>query len=247
MQPAPIVFGQPGRPVAGHGAGQKAGGHWGVSDYSNTFAQAVRENLVFDLAVHQRIRRLQRSYWSDGLRAFQLLNVEVGDSDPADLAFALQGGERRPSFLERGRIGIGRPMNLVEIDHVDGKTAEAVFDFLPDRTGAQDFLHLTIGVPAQAAFREDVRPRAGPAFKGPTYDFFGVSQAVDGGGVDPVDAEFEGAVNGGDGVVVVLRSPGELPAGTAGGPGAEADGSDFHIGVAKLAGLHFNLLIYHLS
>src|ERR1700691_6248533 len=46
-------------------------------------------------------------------------------------------------------------------------------------------------------------------------------------------------MNGGDGVVVVLRSPGELPAGTPGGPGSIADGSDVNIGVAKFAGLHF--------
>src|ERR1700693_4108028 len=52
MQPAPIVFREPGRTLAGHGAGQEARGHWGINDYSNTLAQAVRQNLVFDLAVH---------------------------------------------------------------------------------------------------------------------------------------------------------------------------------------------------
>jgi hypothetical protein len=93
-------------------------------------------------------------------------------------------------------------------------------------------------VPAQATFSKDIRTWAGPAFQCASDDFFRVAEAIDGGGVDPVDAEFEGAMNGGDGVVVILRSPGELPAGTAYGPGAIADWSDLHIRVAKLAGLH---------
>jgi hypothetical protein len=39
-------------------------------------------------------------------------------------------------------------------------------------------------------------------------------QTVDGGGVDPVHAQFERAMNRGDGVVIVLMSPSEWPAGT---------------------------------
>ena len=42
-------------------------------------------------------------------------------------------------------------------------------------------------------------------------NLFRVAEAVDGGGIDPVDAEVEGAMDGVYGVVVVLRAPGELP------------------------------------
>ena len=73
-------------------------------------------------------------------------------------------------------------------------------------------------------------------------DFLGVSETVDCGRVDPVDAEFERTVNGGDRFVVVLGSPGELPARAADGPGSVAHGSDVQVGVAKLAHLHLSLL-----
>jgi hypothetical protein len=95
-------------------------------------------------------------------------------------------------------------VHLVEINHVDGKATEAVFEFAADRIGAQDFLYLALGIPAQAAFGEDVGPRAAPAFEGEGNNFLRVSEAVDGGGIDPLDAEFKGAVNGGDRIVVAL-------------------------------------------
>ena len=55
------------------------------------------------------------------------------------------------------------------------------------------------------------------------HDFFGVAEAVDSGSVDPVHAQFKGAVDRGDRVVVVLCSPRELPARAADGPGSIAD------------------------
>ena len=66
----------------------------------------------------------------------------------------------------------------------------------------------------------------------------GGAESVRGGGVNPVDTEFECAVNGCDGIVVILRSPGELPARAAYGPGAIADWSDVEIGVTEFASLH---------
>src|SRR6267378_1491977 len=133
-------------------------------------------------------------------------------------------------------------MDLVEIDHIDGKAAEAVLDFAADRIGAQYLLYLTLGIPAQPALGEDVRFRAAPLLQRAADDFLGVSQTVDSGRVDPVDAQFECALNRSNGVVVVLRSPGELPARPADGPGPVADGSDAQVGIAKRACLHFNLL-----
>src|ERR1700675_1124556 len=133
-------------------------------------------------------------------------------------------------------------MDLVEIDHIDGEATEAVLDFFTDRISAQYFVHLTFETPAQAALGKDVRPRTAPVLQCAADDFLGMSQTVDSGCIDPVDAEFERAVNGGNGVVVVLRSPGELPARAADSPGSVAHGSDVQVGIAKLACLHFNLL-----
>src|SRR5258708_37515183 len=134
-------------------------------------------------------------------------------------------------------------MDLVEIDQIDGEAAEAVLDFFTDRLRTQYFVYLTFETPAQAALGEDVGPRTAPFLQRAADDFLGVSETVAGGRVDPVAAEFERAVNGGDGVVVCLRSPGELPARAANGPSSVAHGSDVQVGIAKLACLHFNLLV----
>ena len=89
-----------------------------------------------------------------------------------------------------------------------------------------------VGVPEPRALGEDVGlVRRG--FDRAAYHLFRVAQSVDGRGVDPVDAQIERAMNGGDGVVVVLRTPGVLPVAAADGPGAEADGSEMKIGVAE--------------
>jgi len=50
---APIVLGQFSRALTGHGAGQQTGSHWRINDDSNAFAEAVGQNVIFDLAVHQ--------------------------------------------------------------------------------------------------------------------------------------------------------------------------------------------------
>src|SRR6202795_1275830 len=133
-------------------------------------------------------------------------------------------------------------MDLIEIDHIDREAAEAVLDFATDRIRAQYLLYLTLGTPAQPALGEDVRLRTAPLLQRSADDFLRVSQSVNGGRVDPVNAEFERAVNGRNGIVVVLRSPGELPARAADGPGSIAYGSDVQVGIAKLACLHFDLL-----
>src|SRR5271166_3096942 len=129
-------------------------------------------------------------------------------------------------------------MDLVKVDHIDREATETVFDFTPNRINAQRFSYVALRVPAQAALGEDVGPRTRPFFERASYDFLGVSQTIDGGSVDPVDAKFERAVNGCDGIVVVLRSPCELPTRATDGPGAVSHGSDVHVGVAELALFH---------
>lgn len=68
------------------------------------------------------------------------------------------------------------------------EVAEAVLDFARDRLGAQDFLHLTLRVPAQAALSKNGWPGSAPFLQGSGNDFLRVPQTV--GRIDPVDAEF---------------------------------------------------------
>ena len=64
-------------------------------------------------------------------------------------------------------------------------------------------------------------------------DFFRMAEAVDGCGVDPVDAKVERAMDRGDGFVVVLGAPGEFPVAAADGPCAKADGCEVKVRVAE--------------
>ena len=79
-----------------------------------------------------------------------------------------------------------------------------------DGIGFQALIDLAVLVPVALALGEDVRPiRA--ALQGARDHFLGMPEAVHRGGVDPIDAAIEGLVDGGDRLVVVLRTPGECP------------------------------------
>ena len=69
---------------------------------------------------------------------------------------------------------------------------------------------LALLVPDALALGENVR-RIGEPLDGPADYFFRVAKTVDGSGVDPIDAFVERGADRGDGLVDVLRSPGERP------------------------------------
>src|SRR5260370_33266783 len=126
-------------------------------------------------------------------------------------------------------------MDLVEINYIDGQAAKAVLDLGAYRAGIQYFCDVALRIPMQAALSKDVGLGAAPLLQSAGDDFFRVPQAVYGGTVDPVDAEFERAVKGSDGVFVVLRSPPKLPPRAADRPGPAAHRSNAQVSVAKLA------------
>ena len=186
----------------------------------------LAEGKVFGLvgAIEHGVRGLLRGDRGDLHDAFHLRNGEVGDADPADFSFALEVGHGGPALFDVFvRLG---PVDLVEVDGFDVETAEAVFALAADLLlGVGDFFFV---VPDHGGLGEDVGFVRG-GLEGAGDDFFGVAEAVDGGGVDPVDAEVEGFVDGGDGVVVVLRAPCEGPVAAADGPCSEADGGEVEV------------------
>src|SRR5882762_7648710 len=99
-------------------------------------------------------------------------------------------------------------------------------------------MSLTLRVPAQAAFSEHIWPRTPPTLQRPGNHFFRVTQAIHRRGVDPVDAQLEGAVDRGDRIVVILISPCELPSRAATCPRSKTHGSDAKIRISKLFGFH---------
>lgn len=90
-------------------------------------------------------------------------------------------------------------------------------------------------MPAHRALCKDVGLCSGISLHRPGNHLFRVPQPIDGGRVDPVDSQVNGSMDGGNGLIIVLRTPGEGPVAAAYGPGAKADGSESKVGVAKSA------------
>jgi len=133
-------------------------------------------------------------------------------------------------------------VHLVEIDRIHLQAAETVLAFAANGDGAEFFPNFSFLVPAQDALRKNVGARAAPFLQRASDDFLGVAQAVNGGSVDPVDAQLQRAVNRGDGIGVVLRTPGKFPTATTESPGAKSDARNFKIGVSQFSRFHSNPL-----
>jgi hypothetical protein len=75
------------------------------------------------------------------------------------------------------------------------------------------------------------------ALQRPPDDRLGMAEAIGGGGVDPVDALLERAVDRSDRLIIVLRPPAELPASAADRPRAEPEPGDFQARLTELCRL----------
>src|SRR5205807_5868907 len=188
---AKIVRRQSCGALASHGSGEKSGSHGSVIDHADSLLLAIRENLRFNFPANNGVGRLQRSDGSDFLGALDLRNVEVGHADPANFAFGLERGESLPGLFDSGFAVLRRPVHLVEIDGIDLQAAETVFAFAANGNGTELLPDFSLLVPAQNALRQNARARAAPFLQRARDDFLGVAQAVNSGGVDPVDAQFQ--------------------------------------------------------
>ena len=129
-------------------------------------------------------------------------------------------------------------MDLVEVNSFDPQPAQTVFALASNGVCLQHVVNLPMFIPTQSAFGENIRPLARPRFQRPGDNFLRVAHAVNRGGINPVDAQFERAMDGGDGRFVVLLAPGEFPACTADGPCAEAHGGDEQVRIAESFRFH---------
>jgi hypothetical protein len=241
---AEIVFRQIGDAFPGHGAGEQAGLHGRVDDDSDVLSGAIRQNLFTDFGRDQGVRRLQRGDGGDFLCTHQLSNVEVGDADVANFALLLQLGHGAPALFD---IFVGlRPVHLVEIDDIEFETAEAVFSFFQYGIAFETFHDFAIGVPDAFALGEDVR-LWGNAVECFGHHFLGMAEAVDGGGIDPVQAPIERFTDGRDGIGIVLGTPAEGPTVATHGPSANAERGERKITISKLFGLHVNRIESHMA
>jgi hypothetical protein len=91
-------------------------------------------------------------------------------------------------------------------------------------------------VPDEPALCEDVgSPALRHRFQSAANDFFRVAEAIDGGGIDPVDAQFNGMLDRPNRLLVILGTPAMGPAASAEGPGTEAHARYLHIRLSKFS------------
>ena len=193
--------------------------------------------------VEHRVGRLQAGDRRDRPRALEVLDGEVRHANPPHLAGGFEPGEGLPRLLDVRRRPPRRhlrPVDLVEVDRLHAQAPQARVDLAQDRRARDVVADLPVAAPHEAALGEHVRP-FGAAGERLRHHLLGAAEAVDGGRVNPVDAEVEGAVDGRDRVAVVLRPPAELPAAAPERPGAEADARDLQVRVAELTGEHSRL------
>ena len=188
---------------------------------------AKREKVLFDVAGHDVVVRLQRGDGRDPLDPLHLDHVEVRYANVTNLAFLLELGQCLPTFFN---LGIG-PVDLVEIDRIHAQAPQAGFEFAAHGGSFQAVPDLALVIPHQAALGKDVRTVGAPRERF-ADDLFRVPESVHERGIDPVDAGIERGVNRCHRFIVLLPSPGESPVAAAHCPCANTDGSDFQVGVA---------------
>src|ERR1700733_4791700 len=188
-----VVCREVGDALFGHGSGEQAGVHRGIVKDADVVGFAEWEVFGLVGAVEHGVRRLLRGDRRDLHDPLHLRDREVGDADPTNFSFALQISHDGPALFDV-LVWLG-PVNLVEVDGFNVQTAEAVFALAANlflRVGDLFFV-----VPDHGGLGENVGfVRGGLERTG--YDLFGVAESVNRGGVDPVDAEVECLVDGGD-------------------------------------------------
>ena len=141
----------------------------------------------------------------------------------SDLSFTLQNHEGRHGFLYGAGRGVfrlivpGRPVDLVEVDSLNAEPLQAGLRFAADRRTLEVMRNASVFIPNETAFGEHVRPLA-QIFDCPSDYCFRVAQPIDSGCVNPVQSQIKARVDGFNGVLIVLRTPGKFPFPTADRP-----------------------------
>lgn len=193
---------------------------------------AEREEFRFDITSDHGVGWLERAYGVNGDESLQLGDGVVRDANFADFSLGLELDESLPAFLDFF-IGFG-PVELVEVDGVGAESSEAGFTFGDDAAAAKAFADLTISQRDSATLGGDERSGGWrEQLQGFTDEDFALTFSVNRGGIDPVDSQFDGAEDGGDGGRAILISPAEFPVTAADGPCAKSDDAECRSGGTK--------------
>ena len=152
----------------------------------------------------------------------------------AHLALFFQFGQRAPALFN---IGVGeRPVDLVQVNGIDIESLQAGFDLPANRVGLEAVTHNATLIPDLRALGEDVWALA--SFDGFANYHLRVTQAIDGSGIDPVDAQIQRTLNRLDRLLVILWSPAMCSMIATYRPGSQANRCNLHTCLAKLFCLH---------
>uniref|UniRef100_E6QN02 Uncharacterized protein n=1 Tax=mine drainage metagenome TaxID=410659 RepID=E6QN02_9ZZZZ len=218
---ANIVVGKLG--AFGEATAKQAAAKRTPCEHGDVIFGAPGKNFSVNLALEEVVGRLIGGERRDGAEALHLRNGAVADAEGANLANGNEAGEQRGGFFDGDeRIG---PVELVKIDVVGVEATEAVVQFQTKARGrgiGKD-AGLAGNIPGEASLggEEEIFAFAVLA-DGFAEKLFGATVAVDGRGVDEVDAAVERAEDGCDGVGFGDGTPLEA----ADGPGSEADAGD---------------------
>src|SRR5882762_1227227 len=122
-------------------------------------------------------------------------------------------------------------MELIKVNALHSKSPQRCIAFPADRFRLEHSSWLCLRVvliPDQPTLGENAWPMGGrERLQEAAHNFLGVTQAVHGGGVDPIDAQLACVSNRRNGIVIVLRSPTVGPTTAAEGPRSKSGYSDW--------------------
>ena len=193
--------------------------------------------MLFGIGHDQTVRWLQRTDRMDGLQSLELFDAVIGNTNFADLALAFEFDECPPAFFD---IFVRlRPVHLIKVDTVDAKSLEARVALSDDTFAFEHFVdRFRIAHYAAAFGSHDRAPRGTELFECLADQFLGLATAIDGCGVDPIDAQVDCGDDRIDRFAGILIAPAEFPITSADGPGTETDSAEFKVGLAELSIMH---------
>ena len=203
-----------------------------VGEYAEAQAGAGLLRAVLMLTPQEAVAGLQAHDRRDGGDEIEGLGVVVAHTEVTQLALLPQAGEGAEGLLQRGAELTG-PVDLQEVDALRAQAAQRRLQVGAYILGGEhalgvvaDELHAHLGGDGDLAH---------PRPEGGDEHLLGVAAAVDGGGVEPVDAEVERLVDrgGAAGVAHVVA-----PVITADRPTAEADDGEVELGPGEAAVPH---------
>ena len=230
----------------GHLAGQQALLQRRVCLHRNAQLPAGGQQLLFHTAGQQTVLFLNDIQLAVLAVAADDVCSDVGCTDGTDLALLLQLHHGFHRLFQRvdAEIG-GLPVGVQHIQMIGVQAAQAILHILDDALcrkvavngGAVHDLvqHRCFMPPLQTALGGKHHLVAVDVLHGLAHHGLAVVQAVDGRGVDPLDALLHSSLDGLDGKAVVVVAP---PCTAADGPGAHAEKRHLNAAFANIDILH---------